>query len=794
MTWWLLPLEEAARLESNRARKGDSDYGHKLPTPGHGLPKRKGASSSRSSGFDESRVRRGTGAQGGQFVAKGSSGSDVSKLQQDLGMTPTGTFDSGTAATVIAFQKRHGLVADGIVGRQTATALAGDFEGARSMDVGALGRDHSFGRRAARLKKARRAGGASGARVRGGRVVDALEEAEAGGLGLLEEEWEDVRLLEADIDWDPRLHPRGVLGRFVKVIGKLTPAGKEGPTGVQLPDGTRVSRDADGSLRVVRSGRIVRGIRRADVAAVDALDRSARGRQPKSLGGSVSFRDYRTAIGATALELPSDLVDGKNDLAELRAYLEKVRRSDDGYVLRQVPAIEARIAALERAERRGEARAPGTGPEADAPRPAGSTPTTLPVPEGRELPPAVRAVRDELARRHPESDGYPRDPVQVRQLSPGSFELRVAPSRAAFEDGRAADQDRAEQVYQMTGSGAAVHQVLPDGRESPFPGLRDVAQAAARQAPAADPNERIGALRFRWESGLVSYTSASGKYGIREVGDGWELRYDPEGNLDRFPGRGELVDTFDHRDAAVSWAERHARQRGALDAGEAAADEQVISASIPGLQQGEAFVGGRRVPTFLRRRGLRVGDVIDLGTGGEAVTVLAIDRERGRVQFGERQREQGSAPPGRARSPRTQWYNLDSPILVNARHVPRDETSDRSPGRDPVAAAAPTPSDLPPVPAPVAAAGSLSGPREAAQRTRDAAVDLTNRREPLADVIAGRGRSPLHVGRIIRTADGGVFMFAGESRSGRLRLHRLEQVPEDRVREQGPGAARGEDS
>src|SRR5215813_3497214 len=59
----------------------------------------------------------------------GSRGPEVSALQDALrkrGFNPgdnRGTFDEATEAAVLAFQRSEGLLADGIVGNRTATAL-----------------------------------------------------------------------------------------------------------------------------------------------------------------------------------------------------------------------------------------------------------------------------------------------------------------------------------------------------------------------------------------------------------------------------------------------------------------------------------------------------------------------------------------------------------------------------------------------------------------------------------------------------------------------------------------------
>jgi pyruvate/2-oxoglutarate dehydrogenase complex dihydrolipoamide acyltransferase (E2) component len=50
-------------------------------------------------------------------------GPDVTYLQNKLGVTPTGPFGPLTHNAVVAFQRKHGLVADGIVGPLTWSKL-----------------------------------------------------------------------------------------------------------------------------------------------------------------------------------------------------------------------------------------------------------------------------------------------------------------------------------------------------------------------------------------------------------------------------------------------------------------------------------------------------------------------------------------------------------------------------------------------------------------------------------------------------------------------------------------------
>lgn len=153
-------------LVAQRQVKRDQASG-KLPKPKSSKP-----SSSSSGGSADSKHPRGHKGTpvGGRFVAKGSSGEDVRAVQRRVGAKPDGKFGTQTRSAVMEFQKAHGLQVDGVIGHQTATALAGHFDAAKTAQVGALkGSDHS------KLKAMRRGSsgrsGTVGPRRRGGVVV-----------------------------------------------------------------------------------------------------------------------------------------------------------------------------------------------------------------------------------------------------------------------------------------------------------------------------------------------------------------------------------------------------------------------------------------------------------------------------------------------------------------------------------------------------------------------------------------------------------------------------------------------
>jgi murein DD-endopeptidase MepM/ murein hydrolase activator NlpD len=59
----------------------------------------------------------------GHFLKAGSTGVEVQYLQQQLGVATTGKFAGDTHKAVVAFQKKHKLTADGIVGPKTWAKL-----------------------------------------------------------------------------------------------------------------------------------------------------------------------------------------------------------------------------------------------------------------------------------------------------------------------------------------------------------------------------------------------------------------------------------------------------------------------------------------------------------------------------------------------------------------------------------------------------------------------------------------------------------------------------------------------
>ena len=94
----------------------------------------RGAVGSSDEDFEKKHPRGKAGtSEGGKFVRKGSTGSDVKAVQAKVGAETDGKFGPRTRAAVMDFQRRHGLTPDGIVGHATAVALAG-YDGKRAQE------------------------------------------------------------------------------------------------------------------------------------------------------------------------------------------------------------------------------------------------------------------------------------------------------------------------------------------------------------------------------------------------------------------------------------------------------------------------------------------------------------------------------------------------------------------------------------------------------------------------------------------------------------------------------------
>lgn len=119
------------------ARDARSTAKAKGLTPGSSRIRPKAKSSGEFDEKEHPRGEEGT-SKGGKFVKKGDSGDVVRAVQAKVGARTDGKYGALTKTAVKRFQRQNDLQVDGIVGKQTATALAGDVKKARRTKPGSL--------------------------------------------------------------------------------------------------------------------------------------------------------------------------------------------------------------------------------------------------------------------------------------------------------------------------------------------------------------------------------------------------------------------------------------------------------------------------------------------------------------------------------------------------------------------------------------------------------------------------------------------------------------------------------
>lgn len=223
-------------------------------------------------------------------------------------------------------------------------------------------------------------------RLASGVVLEGEEVAEL-QLDLMLAEGAVGPLLEAafkSFDWNPSLHPRDNLGRFVEAIGGLVPSAAGGKTkAVGLGEKTRVGKDKDGTYRVVRSGQIIKGFRTPQDAGLAAVDRAAKaGELPNSHGVYSKYKDFDTFLktdkqadpnDAWLSRIPGTSVSGvapkgaiQLEIDRLNGEIAELALVGDKYEVRRLPTLKKRVANLERKVKKAP-DVPGGLPPVDAP-------------------------------------------------------------------------------------------------------------------------------------------------------------------------------------------------------------------------------------------------------------------------------------------------------------------------------------------------------------------------------------------------------------------------------------------
>lgn len=135
-------LGDLSLLEATRAGGGGTTAGEKLSQRGRtaqATGKREKDKPRTRGGGDADFEKKHPRSRGGTWTIKqGAKGDDVRTVQRRIGAKADGQFGAMTKDAVMAFQRKHGLQVDGVVGHQTAVALAGNVEGAKTAKVGAL--------------------------------------------------------------------------------------------------------------------------------------------------------------------------------------------------------------------------------------------------------------------------------------------------------------------------------------------------------------------------------------------------------------------------------------------------------------------------------------------------------------------------------------------------------------------------------------------------------------------------------------------------------------------------------
>jgi hypothetical protein len=303
------------------------------------------------------------------------------------------------------------------------------------------------------------------------RPGDVLPEAEAlklaRGLVIDEDEFEEAWLDATGVGallqeallgfggWDPGLHPRDNLGKFIETLAELKPKGQGGIWSVNLDKFNRVSRDADGSYRLVSGGKIAqgaggsvfKGFKMADDVALAALNRSAaQDFGGEQVGGMTKYKSFDALLKAQGIDPEDQWVGSFGDTTKPNVEAEAARLDKEAAALEAGDKFEKRAAVeLRRREKNLRAKLK-KWPEADEPK----LPEPKP-PKAEEVVPGIKVGDVVMWMTPPGEEGtYVRGVVVGKHDSPGHFKVQVTATDAPTWTEIGADltphMDRIEQV------------------------------------------------------------------------------------------------------------------------------------------------------------------------------------------------------------------------------------------------------------------------------------------------------------------------------------------------------------
>lgn len=190
-----------------------------------------------------------------------------------------------------------------------------------------------------------------------------------------------------DTEWDAKLHPRDVFGKFIRTLGDLDQKGSGKKHTAYLDPHTRVTKQKDGTFRVVRSGPNreghygASGFESAEDAARAAFDASAGAEVEGSIGGNRKLKDFDDFLKGEGIDPDAPTGDREHLEAEvkrLKDLVDNPGEGEAGKIRRRANKrrLDNFARKLEKASGPDAKFEPRFGPEGDAPEPDKPEPET----------------------------------------------------------------------------------------------------------------------------------------------------------------------------------------------------------------------------------------------------------------------------------------------------------------------------------------------------------------------------------------------------------------------------------